>query len=282
MNALQQSALAWTNEGVAVIPIAFRDKRPVIPAWREFQDRLPTRDELRRWFQTRLRNLAVITGWGGLAVLDFDNIELYNLWYAWATAGRNPARHTYQVQTRRGRHVYLRIDEPVQSGKVGAIDVKAGGGYVLAPPSIHPSGHHYTVINDAPIVRLAQLSEALPLMPTAETEPVAAVSLARGEPHADPFTAALHPLLPPDELIGAILAQHSVLELFPTAHRKGGRFWAACPLHNDSNPSVSIDLDGRRARCWAGCTDGHGWDYLDWYCALHACDLSVAIRRHER
>jgi hypothetical protein len=110
MNTLQSSAQSWLDQGIACIPVAYRDKRPVVASWREFQDRLPTLAEIARWFQSRLRNLAIITGWRGLTVLDFDQMPAYDLWrlaYPIAAA-------SYSVATSRGIHVYLFIDETVQ------------------------------------------------------------------------------------------------------------------------------------------------------------------------
>ena len=54
---------------------------------------------------------------------------------------------TVEVITARGRHIYFKCpQEPVRNsaGRIGAhIDVRGDGGYVLCPPSIHPSGRHY-------------------------------------------------------------------------------------------------------------------------------------------
>jgi hypothetical protein len=62
-----------------------------------------------------------------------------------AEQGAIPA--TIEVITARGRHLYFRMPSaPIanSAGRVAAgIDVRGTGGYVLAPPSIHPSGRAY-------------------------------------------------------------------------------------------------------------------------------------------
>ena len=272
MNTLQLTADRWLSDGIAVIPVNYRDKRPALPAWREFQQRLPTTQEVGRWFQTRLRNMAIITGWRGLTVLDFDQRPMYQLWREWTRLEAPAARFSYTVQTARGVHVYLFLDERVQTMRVGSIDVKAGGGYVLVPPSIHPSGRAYRVLSDAPIVRVPRLADVLPtgLIPApADSAPrVARVASLSG----DAWDAALNPALSGEVDLAALRARYNLLDLFPGAIRRGGRWWACCPLHADKHPSVTID--GDRAKCWAGCLAG---DYLDWYGALHGLNLRQTL-----
>ena len=275
MNVLTLTAEKWTDDGIAVIPIAYRNKRPSIPTWREFQTRLPSRDEIRRWFQDRFNNLAIITGWRGLTVLDFDQRATYELWRDWSRDAAPQARFSYTVQTNRGIHVYLFVDEPVPSGKAGNIDIKAAGGYVLAPPSIHPSGHPYRLLSDAPILRVPSLAAVLPAAQLA-TIPPPPPRIERTETLvANPWQSAMTPALLTDATISDALARRDILDLFPGAVRRGSRWVACCPLHDDRNPSVSIDADGRRARCWAGCLWG---DYADWYAAIHNVPLSAALR----
>lgn len=278
MNTLTLNAQRWTDDGIAVIPIAYRDKRPSLPSWREFQQRLPTRDEIGRWFVDRFHNLAVVTGWRGLVVLDFDQRPAYELWRDWSRDAAPKARFSYTVETARGIHVYLFVDEPVQTMKAGCIDIKAAGGYVLAPPSIHPTGRPYRLLSDAPILRVDRLAAVLPPGLLALAQPVNPPRPPRLLPAADPWQAAMAPVLPSgDGPIAAIKAQHDLFELFPQATRRGDRYWARCPIHDDRNPSVTISADGGHAKCWGGCLEG---DYLDWYAAIHRTTLKAAIEAH--
>ena len=83
----------------------------------------------------------------GIFVVDVDGLD------AEATLRRLEAEHgalpaTVEVITARGRHIYFKWpQEPVRNsaGKIGPhIDVRGDGGYVLCPPSIHPSGRRYS------------------------------------------------------------------------------------------------------------------------------------------
>lgn len=59
-----------------------------------------------------------------------------------------------------GTHYYFQL--PIayvdrirtQSGVVPGIDIRAGGGMIVLPPSLHPSGARYAWLNDAPIAKL--------------------------------------------------------------------------------------------------------------------------------
>jgi bifunctional DNA primase/polymerase-like protein len=55
---------------------------------------------------------------------------------------------TVEAITPRGRHIYFRYPQapvPNSAGKLAdGLDVRGDGGYVLAPPSLHPSGRRYT------------------------------------------------------------------------------------------------------------------------------------------
>lgn len=100
-------------------------------------------------------NVGIVTGTpsGGLVVLDFDGIATGDV------LGSEPsalAKRTLVVRTARGWHVYAR--EPgVPSCRWRGVDVKAEGGLVVAPPSIHPSGHRYSFL--AGVRRVASVAE---------------------------------------------------------------------------------------------------------------------------
>jgi len=132
MNTLQQAQF-WQKLGIATIPIRYKDKRPELKSWQEFQKRLPTNTELSKWFSGPFHNLGVVVGWQNLAVIDFDSDTEYARWQLWIA--RRPVyrwiRQTLQVKTARGVHVYVTTAQPAQNAKLPGIDIKAVGGYVL-------------------------------------------------------------------------------------------------------------------------------------------------------
>jgi hypothetical protein len=254
-------ALHWIEKGIAAIPCGTHSKTAAIK-WLPFQSRLPSDIELKRWFRfmpSLQRNLAIITGWQGLTVIDFDSLAAFASWYSMYPL------QTYMVATGRGIHVYLSVKELVKSCKIeGLADIKAQGGYVLAPPSVHPSGAVYQVVNDDPILKIDQLSDVFPdgLLQGAQSTQGAGkavldledikqalhipIDQACGEDPWDTIDSPAHGV----DLITRIRAEIPILSLLPGAKQTGDRWWmACCPLHDDHRPSMWVDV--KRGIC--GC-----------------------------
>src|SRR5262249_39725948 len=92
-------------------------------------------------------NIGIATGAvSGFFVIDIDGDEGEASIRA-LEAKHGPLPSTVEAIPGKGRHCYFRIGEhPIgnTAGTVGAgIDTRGDGGYVLAPPSLHPSGHAY-------------------------------------------------------------------------------------------------------------------------------------------
>lgn len=149
MNTTLDIALDLIGEGISVIPLQPRSKVPAISSWKQYQERIATEEEVRGWFTEGENNLGMVCGpvSGNLAVIDLDGPEVAQHFYE---------KYAHQVlgapvvQTGRpgGFHVIVRTDQPVQCQRRNGCDIKATGGYVVAPPSIHPSGAKYTVVDN--------------------------------------------------------------------------------------------------------------------------------------
>lgn len=104
-----------------------------------------TTDEatIRRWWaRWPAANVGIATG-GGLVVLDVDprhggdaslaELEEAHDWVRTLTARTGSG----------GLHLYLAGDLPARAGMLPGLDLKASGGYVVAPPSLHACGRRY-------------------------------------------------------------------------------------------------------------------------------------------
>ena len=63
---------------------------------------------------------------------------------------------TFSVKTGNGVHYFFKYPPGTDSNNTqnlgfdGGIDLWGNGGYVVAPPSLHPDGHEYEIIHDFP------------------------------------------------------------------------------------------------------------------------------------
>lgn len=139
----------YRDAGLSVIPLRPHDKRPACP-WKTYQQRLASDEELEGWFSDDEANIGIVCGAisGGLVVADFDNA--LNL-RSFLDVLPELEEATVRVSTARGGHIYLITTETIRTFQVEefGLDIKGEGSYVLAPPSIHPSGKPYEFANEA-------------------------------------------------------------------------------------------------------------------------------------
>jgi hypothetical protein len=141
-------ALAYAGRGWSVVPLVAHGKRPLV-RWAPYQRQPADPARIRAWFQDNPdANLGIVTGAvSGLMVLDIDpqhdgDDSLSDLEHR-----HGPLPETIEALTGGGgRHIYFR--HPGGSvrnlvGLVPGIDLRADGGLVVAPPSVHPSGRRY-------------------------------------------------------------------------------------------------------------------------------------------
>ena len=141
-----RTALALARHNLRVFPCLPRDKRPACA--NGVKDATADAQVIQQWWQARPDcNVAVATGTvSGIFAVDIDGadgeLELRRLE---SEHGALPA--TVEVITGDGRHLYFKMPAvPVRNsaGKVATgIDVRGDGGYIIAPPSVHPSGRQY-------------------------------------------------------------------------------------------------------------------------------------------
>ncbi len=154
-------ALKYLAMGISVIPLRPKDKIPSIPSWKEYQTRLPTVEEVTSWWTKEPQsNIGVVTGAvSHLAIIDLDGPE--GIEYGRSLGLVSPAT----ARTGNGAQLYYRHPgENVCNAvkKYPGVDVRGDGGYVVAPPSIHPNGKTY-------VWSMAPLSQpsSLPIFPQA-------------------------------------------------------------------------------------------------------------------
>ena len=150
-------AMDWS-----IFPLRPRDKRPLTK--HGFKDASASLEQIDRWWMANSRaGIGIPTGKvNGLIVIDFDprnaggeevdNDGVTHYRDAWDMAseffGAESVPETWTVETPGGGlHFYFqhpgeRVVPGIKGWKNG-VDIKSDGGYVCAPPSIHPNGGEY-------------------------------------------------------------------------------------------------------------------------------------------
>lgn len=199
MSTMHDAAQDYRARGWHVIPARPRDKRPAVPSWREYQTDPPDPDQIAVWWdETPAANVAVLTG-RGLVVVDLDGRGAKALLEA---EGIEIPDGAGWAETGNGWHVYLaapagvtignaagilRGTEPdPETGKLPQVDVRGDGGYVIAPPSIHPNGRPYRWAVE-PGAELPEIPAKLLDLCNRRSEPAAKVA---APPHQAPQVAS--------------------------------------------------------------------------------------------
>ena len=282
----------WQAGGIAVLPIPERQKAARIK-WKKFQSEIPSAAQLQTWFN-KSSNLAIVTGHRGLTVIDFDDLDVYDDWLKYGGRCRLAGlvqRFTYQVETGKGRHVYIRLPEATKSrallkpdGARWGIDIKSRGGYVLAPPSFHPSGRPYRAVNPGAMLMLIQaLSDILPteMLARPEYQPQRVVARTL-QPSLDPWAAAMNPVRLGRGVVERIKEQYHLEDILPVEQETGPNFYLTrCPLHDDHKPSMWVQTTDQICGCHAGCTD-KPLDVINLYARIHDLSNEEAIRELAR
>ena len=142
------NAREYVGQGLAVLPLEPGEKAPLGRLVRRgLHDATRDLATVEKWWRAEPEaNIGLRTG-EGLAVLDVDRRhggeETLGA-YLHNTGARIPL--TPEVATGGdGRHLYFAAPSGIPSSRLGpGLDLKATGGYVVAPPSVHPNGRLYT------------------------------------------------------------------------------------------------------------------------------------------
>jgi len=146
--ATHRAAVEYSRRGWSVIPVRAHAKTPLV-RWEPYQTRRSTEAEIDAWFrQWPDANVGVVTGEvSNLVVLDVDpqhggGESLRELEQQHGVLP--PTVHA--ITGGGGSHFYFAFPlHPLRNraGLAPGIDLRAEGGMVVVPPSVHPSGRAY-------------------------------------------------------------------------------------------------------------------------------------------
>lgn len=166
--ALAEAAEFYVSQGLKILALAEKNKRPdgrVCP--NGFKDATDDLTKVKSaWKQLPNLNIGIVTGKeNGIVVVDIDGDVGKETW-------RNLIRQheykskTLKIATGKGCHLYFKYPSALSVIKnrvrfVEGIDVRADGGYIVAAPSVHPSGRKYQVSRPINFSELEELPDWL-------------------------------------------------------------------------------------------------------------------------
>lgn len=142
VNIFAEHAHGLRDAGLAVLPLAPSDKEPEIAGFTKWRGR-PSHKSISGWAKKFPdSNIGYLPGLSGLVVVDDDGGAADRIV---ETFGETPVK----VQSRRGAHYFYRkprgdMPKVVSLRSYGLnADLKHGHSIVVAPPSVHETGHVY-------------------------------------------------------------------------------------------------------------------------------------------
>lgn len=165
MNTTPLTSLAsqYRREGLSFFPLPYKAKRDDSFKWGVYQERQPTENEVKSWFNGHQKNIAVVCGKvsGNLVVVEFDNEDYFVEFEVNFLNKQNMSilDFTRVSKGKRGPHIWLRVKHPVKSKKFPKCEIRSDGNYIVVPPSVHPDGPEYQFLSDLPIREIESLAE---------------------------------------------------------------------------------------------------------------------------
>lgn len=254
---LRHTALEWHRNGYSVFPIQHGGKRPLV-RWSAYADAPASVPQLLRWFRGDSNMAVACGGKKHLTVVDFDTQSGYYKMLARVNDDiRGIIDRTYKVKTGRGLHVYFNVESRSRKNVEEKIDIKGDGGYVLVPPSLHPSGSVYTAMPVAEISDIQSISNTMLCeisnIPEFEPEVVRDYCCENGGSVFDIVGDDLGFMSDFDYVLANVPILRVALRLTPMFPKNGsGRYWMGrCPVHKDTDPSFWVDTELGIAKCYS-------------------------------
>ena len=137
-----KAAIDYQEQGLSVIPIKHKDKKPRVK-WKQYQEEKADKQRIEEWFSKYPNaSIGIVTGEiSDIAVIDIEKGGSTDEYPPTVTAKTGGG----------GYHLYYRYPESGISNSTRTkelTDIRGDGGYVIAPPSMHPSGNQYEWIAD--------------------------------------------------------------------------------------------------------------------------------------
>ncbi|MEM4183992.1 MAG: bifunctional DNA primase/polymerase, partial [Candidatus Caldarchaeum sp.] len=147
----------YHERGLVVLPLPRGAKGPpLFGAWQKLsREEIIEKTKHLDWNDL---NIGLRMADDGVFAIDIDREPLYYLLFD--SPPEALARKTWVWRTSRGFHVLFKANHDVETTAASLIQIKGRGSYVVAPPSIHPSGARYTFLSDPAATPIANVGPA--------------------------------------------------------------------------------------------------------------------------
>lgn len=179
-NRLLDAAIKYaTQYGWAVFPVSPKTKKPLTP--HGCKDAKKTVGPIQAWWKRYPdASIGVATGSvSNLIVIDEDideskDVDGFKSIRQWEKENGTLTETAYVLTGRGGNHLYYHYtgkDIGNRTALLEGVDVRGEGGYVIAPPSIHPNGTEYTWEADPEEIPIAEADDTILLLLERKTKP---------------------------------------------------------------------------------------------------------------
>ena len=147
-------AREYVSQGWSVLPVRPDEKRPYMQNWLQYMHQRATREQVDRWFAALTgAGVGVVTGKvSGMVVLDVEHdcpTSIEDLLRRW------PTRLVSRTGSG-GYHLFYQYPQGV--GRISnrvrifeGADLRADGGFIVLPPTLHASGGRYEWVERGPM-----------------------------------------------------------------------------------------------------------------------------------
>lgn len=144
----------YVNSGWSILPVKPEEKRPFMTNWLQYTKTKASMDTVENWFNNLSgAGVGAVTGRiSNMIVLDVES---------WCKTPIEELLKRYPTQMiaksgSGGYHLYYQYPQGVSkvSNRVGIFegaDLRADGGFIVLPPTIHPNGNRYEWIKKGPL-----------------------------------------------------------------------------------------------------------------------------------
>lgn len=164
---MKEWALYYSSLGLSVFPLKARDKVPVTSTG--FKVATMDTGQIERWWnECPNYNIGIATGAvsGGLFVIDLDIDEEkgkngYEVLKDWQREHGELPETWQSITGRGGYHIFYKDASTIKNraNLYEGVDIRGDGGYIVAPPSVHPNGNRYEWELDPDSYKLADMND---------------------------------------------------------------------------------------------------------------------------